>query len=170
MRASRDPVRTVMTQLEASFDASVSAEEDAAASDLAAALERGLALAERLRANRGAMRVLLADGATAPVSRIGTEHLVCGDPPALILPAATAALLASDAGTPPSASAETLMQALRPWADRRNRVEVSWCAGTAFQLGRLVAAAPDHVVLEREAGRVMIPLGLIGAIRLVPGG
>lgn len=170
MRASRDPVRAVLTQLEASFDASVAAEEDAAATDLAAALERGLALAERLRTNRGAMRALLPDGATTLVSRIGSEHLVCGEPPALILPRATAAVLASDAGTPPAISAETLMQALRPWADRRHRVEVTWWAGTTSQSGRLVCAAPDHIVLEREPGQLMIPLGLIGAIRLAPGG
>lgn len=169
MDTSGDPIKRFLDRLETSFDACVAKEEEGAAADLAVSLQRGMILAERLRALRRSLALLLPEGGRMPVSVVGPEHVGCGRPVRLVAPIDTAIVAAGDAH-PPEVTPDTLMQALRPWADAGRCVEITSAGAVGSFQGRLVVAAPDHIVIEKAVEQVMVPIGALGAIRLARGG
>lgn len=155
--------------LEAKFEALLAKEEDAAADDLAASLDRGTGLRERLSGRDRSLSVVFPDGRRALVTLVGPEHLGCGSPVTLIVPIGSSVTV-QEAGAPPETTELTLTQALRAWAEARRRVEVSLCEGRATYVGSLLLVAADHLILERSGTRLVVPFGRMGSIRLSPGG
>lgn len=162
-------IERLIEGLEARFDALLARDEEDAANDLAASLDRGWTLHERLLATSGSLSVVLADGVRSSVTEVGEGYVACGSPVSCIAPFASSVVVIED-GTPPAAADLTIAQALRPWAERRCRVLVGLREGGATYAGSLVLVASDHLILETLGTRLMIPLEAMGWIRLSPEG
>lgn len=155
----------VIARLEQRFDAAVTREEEEAASDLAVSLEHDRSFARLVRAG-SALRLLEGDGATPPISVIGSDYCGTGEPIGCIRRLGTAALITEEGGPRPALRRDTFQEVLRRWARSRPRIDLRLASGDLQ--GRLGPVGPDNLMMEGPGGRVIVPLGLVLAIRLVP--
>jgi hypothetical protein len=162
-----DPqLHRVLASLEATFDAAVAREEEEAAADLALSLSQDRSLPESLLGS-GPVQVVLDGGGTAPVSAIGDDYVAAGSLVRLFR-SQTATFVVGGDGDAPRRTPTSLLSVLRRCARFRDRVTV--CLNGGVFNGRLVSAAPDHIVLDGAAGRFVIGVGAMREIRLVTEG
>jgi hypothetical protein len=154
----------LFSELEATFEASVAREEEAAATDLGFALAQTNALRDVLPRLPHAA-VLLEEGIATRLTEIGTDY-VATSAPARLVPIGEAMIRASDSGTPPSSTEASLLLTLRRLARRRASIEVD-CGKESRRAGQLVSAGEDYLSLQDRFGLVFIPLKLVSAIRLL---
>lgn len=162
-------VEDLLAGLEARFDALLARDEEEAADDLASSLDRGRTLLERLLVADRSLGVVFPDGLRSLVTEIGDDYVGCGSPLDCIAPAETSVFVLEE-GSSPEATDLAMVQALRPWADRRRRVIVTLRESAASYAGTLVLVASDHLILETLGTSLVIPLERMGSIRLSPEG
>jgi hypothetical protein len=160
-----DPgLERLFAELEATFEASVAREEEAAAADLGFAFAQTKTLQQVLpRLPYGV--VLIGEGVATPVAQIGTDFVVT-HPPVQLIPLERAVLRVAEEGVPPSACDSSLLLALRRIARQRVSVEIQ-CGDEYRRSGLLLSAGEDFVTLREVAGQVFVPLKSVGAIRLL---
>ena len=156
-------LENLLAGLESSFDATIARDEEIAATDLARSLDRGADLRHRLGRAAGTV-LLLLQGSRLPVASVGADYCTCGEPPSVLAPLHRAALVLTGAGSPPSDTSTTLTQALARWADRSARVEIDTATGR--HAGTLEQACADHLVVDMGEGRILVPMPIVGSIRL----
>lgn len=156
----------LFVSLEAGYDALVTREEDVAAADLALSLIQDRSLARALV--RSGPLDLVRDGGRAPIVQVGPDHVVLGDAWATHVPFAAGVVAVAGCGVPPEPSDRALVQVMR--AAVRDRAGAVVGLDGACERGRLLAAAPDHLILLGRAGRLLIGIAALRWIRIVDRG
>lgn len=160
---NRSDLDAYLERLEASFDAQIARAEDEAATDLAFSLRQDRTLRQRIE--RRACDVWI-DGSWHRVSSIGPDVIVVGDPMRALVRSATACLRAGTGDVP--GSAPSWLAILRALARRGAGIELVTISG-ARAVGRLVAAAPDHALVEGDHGWAAFAWAAVEGVRLVRG-
>ncbi len=155
----------LLSSLEVTFEAAVNREEEEAATDLAFSLGQDQPLQEVLLRG-GPLRLLLEDGAAIPVSIVGADYVIAGDPPRLVAQASATFVTGGDSRLPREA-ATSLLTVLRTWA--RSGASVAVEADGRSYNGVLVQATSDHLVLDAPAGRFVVGRGGVRQVRLISG-
>lgn len=146
--------------LEASFEAGLAREEDAAADDLAFSLRQDVDVRDAIARSGTAWSLLRPDGETAVVDEVGGDYLRAGD---LFVPSRRAA--ARSVGGPAPASSRHLLTELLGQACRAHaQVAVTHCSITVA--GVLARVGRDHVAVRTRGGETMIGLDGVEAVRL----
>ena len=147
----------LFSTLDAEFDAAIDREENEAASDLAFSLLQDRTLLE-----------VLVDGAWEATTSMGAVSI---EEVGLDYAGGMGWIFPSDqypfkraAGVPPIPSEHSMVERLRGHARNRRAVEVITPTGVAR--GRLGGCGRDYLQLHSEAGETLIPMNLVGAVRL----
>jgi hypothetical protein len=159
--------RGFLSDLEASFDASVDREEQVAAADLARALRNDQRLHDVLARGRGCS-VRLEEGATVPLIEIGSDYAIGGREDEVLVRSERAVFVIESTGSRPAVTDGTWLQTAREWADRRVKVQVR-ALGDVYE-GTLTVAARDFVIIEGDRGKTIVPHGSIRYLRSCPEG
>jgi hypothetical protein len=153
-----------IASLDASFDARLTRAEETAADDLALSLEQDRSLFEALRV-AGPLELRLADGATAPVTRLGRDYVAAGASGGVLVPL-TEAVLAGSGDATPSLDGRTLLEVARAWVRTGRRVRVTTHATTVA--GRVVRASQDHLALVEGGRSYLVAMSAIVLLNLDP--
>lgn len=146
--------------LEASFEAGLAREEDAAAADLAFSLAQDLDVREAVLRSRAGWAVSIAEAAWIRVDEVGADYVRAGD---LVVPAARAALRSGEV-PPPRATDRRFLELLGTLC--RGGVEVGLESPAFTVSGRLLRVAKDHVAVTNGGGETILGLGSIHAVRI----
>lgn len=156
-----------MRQLEASFDAAVARDEDAAATDLAFSLLQERSLTEVLERRR-ALALIRRDGGRSRIALVGDDFVGEAPPSARLVPLAAAVFESLEEGTPPRRRHLDLTAQLRLWA--RSGAQVTATTPIGDVTGRLVSVSPDHLRLIGRRGEQYIGRGALLEITRIPAG
>lgn len=163
-----DGLDRLIASLDASFEAAVARAEDEAASDLAFSLSQDRELSSAA-ARLGPLELLLSDGTSCAVARIGSDFFGAGEPLEVLVPASRALLReGSEGGPSPVRSGDLARTVLLRWARLGALVEVMGAPRSVR--GRLTRASRDHVEVLASRGRYLVAWEEISSVRRVPEG
>jgi hypothetical protein len=156
-------VDRLLGTLEASFQGAISHEEELAANDLATSLLQGRDAFDVVRAWGGAT----LEGRALDVAEIGSDYAGVGRPCREIIRLEEAVLSRGAGAGLICDRGRTFLEVLRAWARDHEEVQVQALDG-GFQ-GRLLAAGPDHLLLETAAGQKLIGAAKVRSVKLSRG-
>lgn len=152
----------LFSELEATFEASIAREEEAAASDLGFALAQTNRLHDVLpRLQQGV--VLLTDGGAVPVAQVGADYLVTL-PPVKLVPLARTVLRTSETAPVATAADSNFLLALRRIARARALVQIE-CSDGRLRSGLLLSAGEDFLAVREASNQVFVAMEIVLAIR-----
>ena len=154
-----------LSELEASFEASLARDEDLAASDLARSFRNDETLVDIL-ARCGGATVQLTDGTRLPIVEVGSDHVVAGAEADVLVRFEQAIMHLGDSDREPVCTQASWLSVLRGWAAEIRKVQVR--AHDGVVAGRLVVAARDFLRVENGAGAVLLPHEVVTYVRSCP--
>lgn len=146
--------------LEASFEAGLAREEDAAAEDLAFSLRQDVDVRQALARSRTGWTLIAPDGAPTRVDEAGADYVRAGD----LVMRSDLVTLRSASGPAPRTTERDLLELLG--AACRAGAEAQVRQGGAITPGRLVRVARDHLALRHGDVETIVGLGAVEAVRL----
>lgn len=160
-----DGLDRLIASLDASFGAAIARQEEEAASDLAFSLAQDRDM-RSAAARLAPLQLVMQDGDSHPVTRIGSDYFGAGDPLSVLVPSHRALLReVSPRGAAVGTSPERMGNILLRWARQGHVVEVS--TGHARVRGRLTRAARDHIEVLGPRGRYLVAWREVCSIRRV---
>jgi hypothetical protein len=157
----------VISNLAASFEASVARSEDEAAADLALSFRQGRALIEALGLAPG-IEARLPGGAGCPVTLLGDDFCGFGDPVTRVLTWEKAVFQINASGAVPTRFPGDLIALAREWTRRGAHVEVVTQAGGLR--GRLAEAGSDYLCVMAAADPHYVPRAAFTEMTLLHAG
>ncbi len=155
-----------LSELDATFDATLDRAEAEAVSDLAHSLAQETSLARRLHSARCAF-LIRTGKLPAPVTVIARDYVVIDWPDLVIVPLRSAILrvpknASEPAGPRPRHSDALLVGTLRHLARKQPNASVN-VDGDVYT-GVIRRAAPDHIALDTSRGEVLVAIERIAEI------
>ena len=155
-----------LSELEASFEASLARDEDVAASDLARSFRNDESLSEVL-ARCGGSSVELSDGTRLPVVEVGADYVLAGAIADVVVKHGGAVF--HPGGSNGTAHTEaSWLSVLRGWAAEGRKVQVR--AHERVFTGSLAVAGRDFLRIENSTGAVLLPHEAVTYVRSCPEG
>ena len=155
-----------LSELEASFDASLAREEEAAAGDLARSFRND----ERLHSiltRTDATHLETEDGTLLPLVEVGTDYALAGLEGDVLVRIERALFTMGVRGRRPKGTELTWLIVVRDWAAEGRKVQVRALERSIE--GFLSAAARDFLTVEGTHGSMFIPHAAIRYLRSCPG-
>jgi hypothetical protein len=154
-----------LSDLEASFEASLARDEDVAASDLARSFRNDESLSEVLARCDGAS-LELSDGTRLPVVEVGPDYVVAGANADVLVHHDRALFHPGDHDGGATRTESSWLSVLRGWAADGRRVQVRAHEGVFG--GSLVVVGRDFLRIENSTGAVLLPHGAVTYVRSCP--
>ena len=154
-----------LSELEASFEASLARDEDVAASDLARSFRNDESLSEVLARCVGTS-VELSEGMRLPVVEIGSDYVIAGVMADVLVHHDRALFHPADHGDGTAHTESSWLSVLRGWAAEDRKVQVR-AHGTVVG-GSLAVVGRDFLRIENSTGAVLVPHGAVTYIRSCP--
>lgn len=150
----------LFSSLGAEFDAAIDREENAAASDLAFSLLQDREISDVL--GHGGWKVMAPAG-DVPIDELGLDYVGGGG---WIFPTEAQTFRPVERAPSPIRTDRSLQERLRGLARADRDVEIVLSTGTVR--GRVVTCGRDHLQVRTRLAETLIPLKLVGAVRLSP--
>jgi hypothetical protein len=163
---SRDQLDGLFVSLEAGYEAILSREEDAAASDLALSLLQDRDLASAL-ANSGPIG-LRRDGVAIPVIALGRDYVVLGDRGRSIIPLSSCGAFETCSGNEPAGVDGRFTQVMRTFVRDRAVVRIGTPLGMIE--GVAMSAGRDHVIVRTDQKLAIVSYSKISVVTCDRGG
>ena len=154
-----------LSELEASFEASLARDEDFAARDLARSFRNDENLVDVLT-RCGGVTAELTDGTRLPVVEVGTDHVVAGTDADVIMRLERAIFYPGESVDEPVSTSISWLSVLRTWAGEAREVQVR--VHNKVVAGSLVVAARDFLRIENRGGVVLLPHEAVTYVRSCP--
>ena len=154
-----------LSELEASFDASLAREEEEAAGDLARSFRNDEEIHSVL-ARSDASHLQTEDGRLLPLVEVGSDYAIAGLQGDFLVHLETAIFTTGGRGHRPRRTDLTWLAVARSWAAEGRKVQVRTLQSLIE--GFLIAAARDFVTVERARRSVFVPHAAIRYLRSCP--